>query len=327
MHRVHPFSGPTPVSNGSLRWWSILAVPALTICLMPMRARAADPAPAPTSAVPASVPGHKYGFLGLMDNRSQYGKGAFPEPFLVDDSDLEVNELRLDWVHTEARGQGSNEVKAEFEKGFGLATVEVGVHYQRNTARSFNFDAGHSDFGREQGIGNVDLGARSPIFQYVSNDEMIDNTFGAGVEVGIPTNSPVSRNTEVVPKLFNDLRIGEHFTLQTIVGFSFLLGGGEEGGRDAFEYGVDFGYAIQHSELPIPGVRQVVPIFELSGETALNKGHSGDNILLGTAGFRFNLNAIGPVQPRLGIGYVFPMDKGGKDQLRWGFVTSLVFEY
>ena len=37
---------------------------------------------------------NRYGPLNLFDHRSMYGMGTFPEPFLIDDSDLEVNELR-----------------------------------------------------------------------------------------------------------------------------------------------------------------------------------------------------------------------------------------
>ena len=42
----------------------------------------------------------RYGLFGWLDHRSGYGQGVFPEPFLVDDSDLETNEARLDWLHT-----------------------------------------------------------------------------------------------------------------------------------------------------------------------------------------------------------------------------------
>jgi hypothetical protein len=42
----------------------------------------------------------RYGLFGLLDHRSSYGQGVFPEPFLVDDSDLEVNEARLDWLRS-----------------------------------------------------------------------------------------------------------------------------------------------------------------------------------------------------------------------------------
>src|SRR4029077_8196794 len=63
----------------------------------------------------ASIPGTRYGLLNGLDHRSWYGEGDFPEPFLVDDSGLEVNEARLDWLRTYAGSQRSDTVKAEVE--------------------------------------------------------------------------------------------------------------------------------------------------------------------------------------------------------------------
>ena len=79
-----------------------------------------------------AAPDARYGFLNLLDHRSGYGQGIFPEPFLVDDSDLERNEVRLDWLHTAVGAAHSDTAKAEFEKGFGPATVELAVPYERN---------------------------------------------------------------------------------------------------------------------------------------------------------------------------------------------------
>src|SRR5271168_4521299 len=42
----------------------------------------------------------RYGIFDALDKRSVYGQGYFPEPFLVDDSDGESDEGRLDWLHT-----------------------------------------------------------------------------------------------------------------------------------------------------------------------------------------------------------------------------------
>jgi hypothetical protein len=237
----------------------------------------------------------------------------------VDDSDGESGEFRLDWLRTENRGLQSDQATVEIEKGFGELTVELELHGERD-----------ADFGSiTQGVGNTDVGARYPIVQYVSPSGAIDSTFGVGIEVGIPNDSSVSKNTEVVPKVFNDLRIGDHFTLQSIVGYSTLCGGG--GGGDAglqnLEYGFVFGWAIQHKELPLPGVEQLIPVFELSGTKQLNHDDVGHDSLDGNIAIRVNLKAIGRIQPRLGFGYVFPIDKGGREDLQRGFYTSLVFEF
>jgi hypothetical protein len=280
---------------------------------------AEDQIASPTNTINSPVaPDTRYGFFNGLDHRGSYGQDAFPEPFLVDDSDLEVNEARLDWLHTEAHAQQSDTVTAEVEKGFGNLTLEIEVPYQRDAA------AGEST---AQGIGNIDLGARYPLYEYVPANGAFDTTFGTAVEVGIPVNSAVSKNTEFVPKVFNDLRVGDHFTLQSIFGYSTLFGGGDDGGLQTFESGFVFGYTIQHKELPLPGVQQLIPMFELVGDTAMNHENSGQTSLLGNACFRVNLKAIGEVQPRLGLGFVFPLNDNARADVHWGIVTSLVFEY
>ncbi len=259
----------------------------------------------------------RYGLFNGLDHRSYYSQGDFPEPFLVDDSGLEINEARLDWLHTKNDSAKSDVVTAEVEKGFGNLTLEVEIPYERD-----------SDSGTvAQGIGNIDLGARYPFYQYVSRTGCFDTTFGGAIEVGIPASSAISVNPEFVPKMFNDTKIGEHLTIQSIYGFSTLTGGGGDGGLQTFEYGFTFGYAIEHRELPLPGVQRFIPMFELVGETPLNKDNSGQNSLVGNACFRLNLKTIGRVQPRLGFGLVFPINSNARADIHSGIVTSLVFEY
>ena len=48
------------------------------------------------------MPDTRYGLFNGLDHRSWYSQGDFPEPFLVDDTGLEINEARLDWLHTKA---------------------------------------------------------------------------------------------------------------------------------------------------------------------------------------------------------------------------------
>ena len=236
----------------------------------------------------------------------------------MDDSTLENNEARLDWLHTEANARQSDTVTAEVEKGFGQLTLEIEIPYERDAS------AGEST---ERGVGNIDLGARYPLYEFVAANGSFDTTFGAAVEVGIPVNSAVSQNTELVPKVFNDLRVGGHFTLQSVFGYATLYGGGEEGGLRTFESGFVFGYTIQHKELPLPGVEQFIPMFELVGDTPMNHDDSGRTSLVGNAGFRLNLKTVGQVQPRLGMGFVFPANNEARTEVHWGIVTSLVFEY
>jgi len=269
------------------------------------------------SSIATSSAGTRYGLFDWLDHRSEYGQDVFPEPFLVDDSASEDGEARLDWLHTGGNGQHGDEVKAEVEKGFGLLTLELEVPYERNT------ESGQTS----QGIGNIELGARYPVYQFVSGNGFVDSTLGAAMEVGIPVNSAVSKNTELVPKLFDDLKLDKHFTLQSIVGWSTFFGGGDDGGLQTFEYGLVFGCTIPHEELPLPGVQRFIPMFELTGETQLNKDDPGHNSLLGDVGFRLNLKTIGSIQPRPGFAFVFPIDEGARADLHWGIFTSLVFEF
>ena len=269
-----------------------------------------------TSPAGSSSSDTHFGLFNALDHRSQYGKFAFPEPFLVDDSDLEVNEFRLDYVHTKGAGQRSDQGTVELEKGFGQLTLELEVPYLAQTA----------DGQSQQGFANIDVGARYPFQQYVSPNGFIDSTFGLGIEIGIPTQSSVSKNTEIVPKIFNDLMIGD-FTLQSIIGYSSLLGPGDDGGLQTFEYGFVFGYTIPHKRFPLPGVEQTIPVFELIGETEVNKDNPGQNSVSGNAALRFNMKSIGRVQPRPGVGFLFPLNSAARQDEHWGLVVSLVFEY
>ena len=304
---------------------SILTIGLSLGFLMPVAAMAGDElSPASASTITAPSPGAstastRYGLFNWLDHRSVYGQGAFPEPFQVDDSDGESSEARLDWVHTGGPGnQHTDLIHGEVEKGFGPVTLELETAFERDS----------SSGQISSGMDNVDLGARCPFYEYVSPSGAIDSTFGTAIEVGIPTHTEISHNTEVVPKLFNDLQLWQDFTLQSVIGYSMLLGdGGEDGGLQTFEYGFVFGYTIQHDKLAIPGLQQLIPVFEFSGEKELNQANPGHNSLTGDVGFRANLDAIGPIQPRLGIVFVFPIDNGASQDQTWGIDTSLVFEY
>lgn len=278
----------------------------------------------PTTSGPSvapSSPDVRYGLFDWLDKRSVYGQGVYPEPFLVDDSDGETNEARLDWFHTGGPGnQHSDNIHGEVEKGFGPLTLELETAWERDS----------SSGQISSGMDNVDLGARCPFYEYVSRDGNIDTAFGTAIEVGIPTHTQISHNTEVVPKLFNDLQLYHDFTLQSIIGYSMLLGDGGDGttgGLQTFEYGFVFGYTIEHEKLAIPGLQQLIPVFEFNGGKELNQANPGHDELTGDVGFRANLDAIGPIQPRLGIVFVFPIDNGASQSQTWGIDTSLVFEY
>jgi hypothetical protein len=288
------------------------------LCILaPIFGRAASTNEPAGTAPSESTADTRHGLFNLLDSRSQYGQGVFPEPFLVDDSDLEPGEARVDWLHTQQPGHArSDVVKGEVEKAFGVVTFELEVPYEYDSAPG---ETTH-------GFNNVNFGARCPLYQFVSSNEFVDSTFGIGIEAGIPTGSVFGKNAELVPKIFNDLKIG-NFTTQCVLGYSTLFGPGSEGDSQTFEYGFTFGYTIPHEHLCLPGVQEVIPVFELSGETGLNNDSFGHNTLLGNAGFRFNMKAIGSIQPRPGVGFVFPIDSGARAETHWGVITSLVFQF
>ncbi|HET6246196.1 MAG TPA: hypothetical protein VFE47_00710 [Tepidisphaeraceae bacterium] len=269
----------------------------------------------------------RYGPFGLLDSRSLYGKGVFPEPFIVDDSDGEVNEFRIDWSHQGGKGQNLNVTTVELEHGNGLWTLELEVPYEYDTSNTYDPATGLVDHSRVQGFDNINPGARMPFYQYVTSDEFVDTTFGAAIEVGVPSNSPLGKNTEIVPKIFNDTRIGEHFTMQSIIGWSFLRGSQASGGGEQhLEYGLTLGWTIPHNELPLPYVQDFIPVFEIQGETLMNTHAGGEDDIVANFAFRANLFSIGRIQPRLGVGYLLPLDKA-KGDFDWGIYTSLVFEF
>ena len=210
-------------------------------------------------------------------------------------------------------------VKGEVEYGFGQLTLEIEAPFERDV----------EDGAETEGYDNIDLGARYPFYEYVSASRFFDITIGSGIEIGVPTTSPVSKNTELVPKVFADTKVG-NFTVQSIFGYSMLLGphgDGEEGGIDTFEYGFTFGYTIEHDVLPVPGIRQLIPIVELNGEYQVNKEDAGHDDLVAEIGLRANCNNLGRWQPRPGVVFILPVDSGARAETHWGVMTSLVFEF
>jgi hypothetical protein len=262
---------------------------------------------------------------GLLDHRSRYGQFWFPEPLRGPEMDVD-RELRIDWFHGERKGAQQDSVNVEIEYNIGLLTLEAEVPYEREAESSFDALAGRGVRQTTEGLGSLEFSARHPVYQYVSADGFFDYTLVAALEVGVPTQTKISKDTELVPQVFQLMRFGEHLSLQTSVGYSILIGP-EEGGASALEYSVVLGYNLEHDDLPLPGILRTIPIFELNGEWGLSGEGVGQNALFGTAGVRFNFASIGAAQPRIGIGYVFPIDQGAREELRWGVVTSLVFEF
>jgi hypothetical protein len=270
---------------------------------------------------------NRYGPFGLLDRRSIYGQYWFVEPLRADEADVD-NEVRADYFHAENRGRQFDSVKLEVEKSFGLFTVEIAPRYESDRTWRLDPRTGGRQRQTAEGFTNIELAARHPVFQYVSPDRAFDTTFVVGMEVAPPTLGAISKDLELVPKLFNLTRLGEHLSIQTALGDSILIGPVGRG-LWTLEYDAVLGYELPQNQLPLPGVISAVPLVEFDGELAVNQAGAGHDILFGTVGVRLNLVTLPllPAQPRLGVGYVFPIDKGARDEFRWGIVTSLVFEF
>jgi hypothetical protein len=262
--------------------------------------------------------------LGLLDHRSIYGKFWFPEPLLNPEMDVD-REIRLDYFHAERRGLVAHELNFELEYSFGLLTLEAEVPYVNEREIAIDDATGLPARERSEGIGNVELAARHPVFQYVSPYEQFDYTIALALEVALPTRTRISKDSELVPQIFQLLRVGEHLSAQASVGYSFVVGP-EEGGAQTLEYGLTLGYSLERDRLNWPGINRLTPLVELSGERGMNRGENGHNVLFGVVGARVDFNAIGGAQPRIGFGYVFPIDQGAREEMDWGIITSLVLE-
>ena len=295
---------------------------------------AAEPSAAPSlpsfaasQSIAADASSDRYGPFNLLDHRSIYGQYWFPEPLRADEADVD-NEFRTEWFHAEKRGRQNDELKIEIEKSFGLFTFELAPGWESDRTSAFNPTTHLTERTHDEGFGNVELGGRFPFYQYVSPSQFFDTTFVFGAEATVPTQSDISKDWEFVPKIFNLTRLGDHLAIQSGLGDSILVGP-EDRGLSTIEYNVVFAYELTNAELPLPHILSTWPILEFDGEYTLNHDEAGHNELFGTAGFRFNFDSIRwlPAQPRIGIGYTFPIDQGARDEFRWGIVTSLVFEY
>lgn len=270
-------------------------------------------------------PNPRYGLFGLLDHRSIYGQYWFVEPLRGPEMDVD-RELRVDYFHGENHGLQNDSINAELEYNFNLLTVELEAPYAWERAHAFDPLAGRTVTERSQGFGSIELAARHPVYQFVSDGNFFDYTLVGAFELGLPSNSPISKDTEFVPQVFQLLRVGDHLSVEASTGVSFLAGP-REGGTNTFEYNLVLGYNLEHEQLPLPTILRTIPIFELNGERGIGGAGSGMNRLFGTAGFRLNFKSVGPAQPRIGLGYVFPIDGGARNELRWGIVTSVVFEF
>jgi hypothetical protein len=260
----------------------------------------------------------RFGLFDWLDHRSGYYQDGFPQALIVDDTSLEPEgELELNELHTGAGSQHSDVMSVEFQKSVGVVTFELELPYERIS----NAD------GLAKGIGGIEFQARCPVYQYMSGNGFFDNTMGAIGGAGIPVWSPVSRNTELEGGLFDDVKLGDHFTVQSVLGYDQLFGGGDDGGLEEFDYGLVFAWRISHEEMPLPGIERFTPMFEIKGELGLNQDEAGQNNVLGNMGFRADFRSIAGLEPSLGLSYVFPMSSAARDEVHWGVAVNVTIGF
>jgi hypothetical protein len=269
----------------------------------------------------AEAPNRYTLFTGQIKEKSAYGKAWFPEPLSNAEMDLEFQEMQVRYQHNERTGHRFDEAKLEVEQAFGALTLEVEIPWQKEIV--------HQDEDEHnEGISRVELGMRYPLFQLVSEDGTLDYTCVGAMEVAIPTNLHFSKDTELSPRIYQLFRWGDHFSAQMNLGMEGLIGP-DRGGTVTIIYGITLGWNISREELPIPGITQLIPIFEITGEHTASGDREGDfaGANFGTVGLRFNTESIFGIQPRIGIGYVFPLDDGARDEMHWGIITSVILEF
>jgi hypothetical protein len=283
-----------------------------------------DTKPKPAGSAVANPASSRY-FFGLLDNRSSYGKDFFPDAFLGPEFDAE-QQLELDYLHGEKPGVQNDEVDAG---------VQWNVIGQLSVAAEFGWDSHHQDGpadtaasdGAEQDGGtgweSLDLAVYHPIFQYVTPDNLLDYTAVARLDVGIPTRTPASGNdVQLTPYLGHLLRLGDHISVEAWTGSQFTIAPHQ---TTQLIYGASFGYQISHNQFPVPSTQTIIPVFELDGQLPFSG--NGEDALFGVAGINVNLNPIDEAQPTLQLGYQFPLDQGARDQLRWGILANVLFEF
>ncbi len=264
--------------------------------------------------------GDRY-FFNLLTRRSRYGTGFFPEHFRQTSLDRE-HELRLDYFQGGHTGRHEQEIEGEIEWAIKDLTLTVEAEWESE----HEIDEETGGWKRDEGWQTVKFKAHHPLYQYVSADDSFDYTLVGKVSVGVPLSGSLRHDSyEIYPLLGQLLRLGGHFTTQTWTGVNFVTGGDERGTRE-LRYGALFGWNLSRTEVAIPGVQALTPLLELDGQSSLS-GEEHVHRLFGVAGARFDLTPIGPLQPRFGLGYLFPIDTGARRELSWGVQSSLIFEF
>ena len=259
--------------------------------------------------------------LAFLDQRSRYGQDWFPQPLVAPNNDR-TQQVRTDWAHSDQSDVVTTQVSANLDQ----FTLEAGLSYLHNHSVGLPADASFPSVQGDDGLDYFSLSARHPIYQFVSPHNFFDYTLVASFTVALPIQIKVNPDSQLIPRLSQLIRFGEHTSLQTSIGYSYLLGP-EHGGTSTIEYNGVLGYSLDQDDLPLIGITCTTPLLELKGEQGLSGEDSGINRVFGTLGIRLNLHTIGNYRPRLGFGYTFPLNQEARDVFHWAVITSFVLEF
>ena len=283
-----------------------------------------DNPPDPSDRQTAPEPSGRYEF-GLLDRRSSYGGDFFPDPFIGPELDRET-QWEVDYAHGESPDRRENQADAQVDWNFAEQfTLSVEAGYDSEHALGTHTGGGSDDPepANARGFENVDVAVYHPVFEAISRGKTLDYTAVLRLDVGVPTYTKVSgTDVQLTPYLGQLLRLGEHVSVEAWTGPQFTLAPHR---TNQFLYGTSLGYRITRRQLALPLTQSVTPLFELDGQQPFSR--HGANVLIGVAGLNWQFAPFGELHPRVGVGYQFPVDRGGRDQLRWGIVTQLFLDF
>ncbi|MGC8559841.1 MAG: hypothetical protein ACP5O1_04095 [Phycisphaerae bacterium] len=262
--------------------------------------QSANPPASSFEDVGATDPSSRY-FFGLLDHRSKLARGFFPGTFLAANVAAQ-REVAMTWYHFETGHQQLDLFYNEFKWGMDQWTVEIQAPYQHEHVSFPGAAPGEPTSRNFDGMANLAFILRAPIYQYVSRNGFFDYSLVPGLEVDAPSGSAVSTGTVITPRIMQAIGLGNHISVMTSVGVSFLTGPHQGGEKDA-TWDAVLGYNIYHRNLPIPWIADITPVFEIVGSDPISGPSSGHQSISTLFGVEINPEPRwGYLTPYLGVG-------------------------
>ncbi len=259
-----------------------------------------DPPASSFETVGPTDPSSRY-FFGLLDHRSKLAKGFFPGTFLAANVAAQ-REVAMTWYHFETGHQQLDLFYNEFKWGMDQWTLEFQAPYQHEHVSFPDAAPGAPTSRNFDGMANFAIVMRAPIYQYVSRSGFFDYSLVPGLEIDAPSGSAVSTGTTITPRMMQAIGLGNHISVMTSVGMSFLTGP-HQGGEKDLNWDAVLGYNIYHRNLPIPLIADITPVFEIVGSDPISGPNSGRQSISTLFGVEINPEPKwGYLTPYLGVG-------------------------